>query len=163
MDTNQNEVQISLSITPIWSILNEVKDKIADFMFKKKFQLDIVEASMMCASELVENAIKYGAAETEHVNIKFELITRGKTVRIMVSNGIRDIKYLEELQHHIDKLKSGDDPFKIYTERLKELMVNPKPGESKLGLYRIAYEGEFDLDHTFRNETLTVIAERITA
>jgi hypothetical protein len=39
-------------------------------------------------------------------------------------------------------------------------MDNPKPGVSQLGLYRIAYEGEFKLDYIYQNGILTVKAER---
>jgi hypothetical protein len=43
---------------------------------------------------------------------------------------------------------------------MKELMANPAQTDSRLGLLRIAYEGQFRLDHTYEKSLLTITAER---
>ena len=157
---NNDEVNISLSITPTWSILKDVQEKTEQFMKKKNTKSDTIEAAIMCASELVENAIKYGSSNTGESNITFDLSTIDDKVCIKVSNGIKDENDALNVKTHIDRLKKTGDPGKLYTERLMQLMDNPKPGVSQLGLYRIAYEGEFKLDYTYHNRILIVIAER---
>lgn len=157
---NKDEVNISLSITPTWSILKEVQEKTERFMKNKDTKTDIIEATIMCASELVENAIKYGSSKTGQNNITFDLSTIDDRVLIKVCNGIKDENDALSVKTHIDKLKKTGDPGKLYTERLMQLMDNPKPGLSQLGLYRIAYEGEFKLDYIYQNGILTVLAER---
>lgn len=156
---NNDEVIISLSITPTWSILKEVRQKTEDLMKKKNADTDTTEATIMCATELVENAIKYGSSNTGQDNIHFDLIFQN-TICIKVSNGIKDEKDAQNVKFHIEKILKTDDPAKLYTERLMELMENPKPGESQLGLYRIAYEGEFKLDYTYEKNILTIKAEK---
>jgi hypothetical protein len=136
---SKDEVTISLSITPTWSILKEVQEKTEQFMKNKNTKSEYIDATVMCASELVENAIKYGSSVSGQNLITFEL---------------RNVK------EHVDNLKKTGDPGSLYTERLRELMDNPKPGASQLGLYRIAYEGEFTLDYKYQNGVLTVKAER---
>lgn len=155
-----DEVTISLSITPTWSILKEVREKTETFMKKKMAGNDIIESTIMCAVELVENSIKYGSSASGSSNIQFDLGTESDRVRIRVSNGIRDENDVENVRTHIDKIRSSGDPGALYTERLQQLMKNSRPGESQLGLYRIAYEGEFTLDYTYRDRILTVLAER---
>jgi hypothetical protein len=157
---NKDEVTISLSITPTWSILKEVQEKTEQFMKNKNTKSDIIEATIMCASELVENAIKYGSSNTGQSHITFDLCTIDDVVFIKVSNGIKDENDVRNVKTHIDKVKKTNDPGKLYTERLMQLMDNSKPGISQLGLYRIAYEGEFKLDYTYNNRILTIKAER---
>jgi len=157
---NKDEVTISLSITPTWSILKEVQEKTERYMKNKNANSDIIEATIMCATELVENAIKYGSSDTGQSNITFDLSTIDAGVFIKVSNGIKDENDALNVKTHIDRVKKTGDPCKLYTERLMQLMDNPKPGLSQLGLYRIAYEGEFKLDYTYNDRILTVKAER---
>lgn len=155
-----DEVTISLSITPTWSILREVRDKAESFMKQKGAAHDVVESTIMCAVELVENSIKYGSSAAGTATIHFDLGADSDRVRIMVSNGVRDEDDALRVRTNIERIKSSDDPGALYTERLQQLMEDPRPGESQLGLYRIAYEGEFTLDCTYRDGILTVLAER---
>lgn len=155
-----DEVTISLCITPTWSILKEVEEKTEEFMKKRVTSRDVIEATIMCTAELVENAIKYGSANTGHNNITFDLSTHDDTIYIKVSNGIKDDLDVKNVKLHIDKVRTSDDPSKLYTDRLMELMENIKPGISQLGLYRIAYEGEFKLDYSYKDKILTVTAVR---
>lgn len=155
-----DELTISLSITPTWSILKEVQDKTEQFVKNKNMKTEYIDATIMCASELVENAIKYGSSINGQNLIHFELGTTDGRVYINVSNGIRNEMDLREVKIHIENLKKTNDPGSLYTERLRQLMDNPKPGVSQLGLYRIAYEGEFKLDYMCQNGVLTVQAAR---
>jgi hypothetical protein len=157
---SNDEVRISLSITPAWSILKEIQEKTETFLKKKDTNQHIVEATIMCASELVENAIKYGYSSDLNSNITFDMSMDADRVIIKVSNGIKDNEDLKKVKTHIERLKETNDPGKLYTERLMQLMENPKPGVSQLGLYRIAYEGDFKLDYIYENGLLTIIASR---
>jgi hypothetical protein len=157
---SKDEVAITLSITPTWSILKEVQEKTEQFMKNKNAKGEYIDATVMCASELVENAIKYGSSISDQNLITFELSTGDGRICIKVTNGIKDEKDVRNVKIHIDRLKKTKDPGLLYTERLRELMDNPKPGASQLGLYRIAYEGEFRLDYQYQNRVLKVKAER---
>ena len=48
----------------------------------------------------------------------------------------------------------------MYFSRLRELVNEPNQG-SKLGIYRIVFEGEFDLEVAFADEVVTVSAKRV--
>jgi hypothetical protein len=158
--SDNEDISISLSITPAWSILKDVQDKTEACLRRSGASRDVSDATIMCASELLENAIKYGSSVSGKNNITFDLGIHEGTIRIRVANGITDEQNVRNVASHIGKIQDSTDPGVLYTERLRELMENQKPGVSQLGLYRIAYEGEFALDFTYNDGTLIIQAER---
>ena len=82
-----DEVIISLSITPTWSILKEVRQKTEDLMKKKNADTDTIDSTIMCATELVENAIKYGMKTSDMpLRIIISAKVENKWLIIQVSN-----------------------------------------------------------------------------
>ncbi len=155
-----NEVSINISIKPTWSLVKEIQAKAEAFMNEQGKGKDVIEATLMCVTELIENAVKYGSEKPDGSNIDFDLKADSGHMKIIVTNGIRNESDIDVVVDHIKKIKNSNDPAQLYTERLMELMENPKPGISQLGLYRIAYEGEFKIDYTYSNHIFTIIAER---
>jgi hypothetical protein len=155
-----DDMKISLSITPTWSLINEIKDKTEKFLKEKNASRELIDATIMCSTELMENAIKYGSTNKKEVNINFDLSLFPGKLCVTVTNDVENDKDAKNVRDHIDRLKKTKDAAKLYIDRLSQLMENPKPGISQLGLYRIAYEGEFALDYDYKNNILTVRAER---
>ncbi|MCP4131565.1 MAG: hypothetical protein GY754_11355 [bacterium] len=154
------EISINMSIQPTWSMVRKIQERAKEFMKSKGKDKDATEAMTMCVTELIENAVKYGMETPEGGDIEAEFLVHDNTVFIKVINGIRLDSDIKNFIEHIEKIKNTDDPASLYTSRLMELMENPRPGESQLGLYRIAYEGEFKLDYKYENKVLTVFAEK---
>jgi hypothetical protein len=155
-----DQVKISILIKPTWNLVKEVQIKAETFMRAKKMSSDIIDAAIMCSTELIENAVKYGAEKPDGSSIEFDLHASEDLIEIVVSNGYHTEKDLQNVIEHIDKIKTSNDPAALYVERLQELLDNPKPGVSQLGLYRIFYEGGFSLDYRHENKILTIIAKR---
>ncbi|MCP4599873.1 MAG: hypothetical protein GY847_04910 [Proteobacteria bacterium] len=151
------------SILPVWKMVKAIREETEKRIESKGWNKDFVEAVTMCITELTENAIKYGTGipGEEEMKVRFEI--HDELVLIKASNGIRTKEDLENVTKYIDKTKECDDIEALYVGRLVELMENPKSGVSQLGLLRIAYEGEFDLDYEFGNDILTIIATRKTS
>ncbi len=129
-------------------------------MNSKGFSRDITEATMMCATELIENAIKYSSEKAGNDTIDFNLFADCGTITIIITNRIRSAKDLDNVKKHIKNLQKAEKPAELYTDRLVEFIKYQKPGGSKLGLYRIAYEGDFTLSYSFEDSFLTIRAER---
>ncbi len=157
---NENNFKINITIVPTWSLVKDVQVKTEKFMKNKDLGQDVIDATIMCATELIENAVKYGSEKPDGSNINFDLQATSDNITIQVENGYHDLKDLENVIEHIEKIQNSDDPSVLYIERLQELLDNPKPGVSQLGLYRIAYEGEFNIDYNHENNVLSITASR---
>lgn len=154
------ELSFKVSIKPTWKIVQEIRDETQKIITKKGKDKDVIDAIMMCVSELIENAVKYGSAVSESVNIDFNMNWDENTVKIQVSNGVQSDKDAKNIIDRIEKIKMSNDPAKLYVDRLMELLENPRQGASQLGLYRIAYEGGFKINYSYKDQVLTIFAEK---
>jgi len=151
-------ITFTYQIDPLWDTVNKIRDKVELILREKGEELN--DASKMTASELIENAVKYGCSITKGRGIQFELIANENLIRISVTNRINSMDDYQSVQMHIDAINASNNPQELYIDRLMNLMENPKINKSQLGLYRIAYEGEFYLNYTFQNSILTITAQR---
>src|SRR4030042_6225751 len=124
-----------IKVTPEWPMVREIRNQILKLGILKNKK--IAMATAIAASELLENAIKYGKPEIE---IVCEMDSGVLTVS--ASNEIDKKADLENLKNHINNIKSADDPFDLYVAMLEKVMEQQK-GKSLLGLYRIAGEAKF--------------------
>jgi len=156
----EDKIIIKITKVPTWEIVAEIRDKVR--LILAGMTDHIVDSSEMVAAELVENAVKYGASieGAPSVDFFFEYNAADKKVTVKVVSGIGAVGNLNKLKETIDTIKKSDDKAALYTGRLMEMMENPKLSESGLGLYRMAYEGEFDLDYDIKENVLKIIATR---
>jgi hypothetical protein len=152
------EINFHYSIEPAWKTIMQIEEEIKS-RFKPE-NVSVFEATVMVVSEMIENAIKYGKSQDFTESIDFTFSVKEKLITITVSNPVEDDKHLSEFREHIQQIKNSDDPAKLYTERLRELLERKHEKKAQLGLYRIAYEGKFTLSYQYDNKLLTVNAVR---
>jgi hypothetical protein len=150
--------KIHFEIKPVWGVISEIADQIATLMENEK--PDLGDATRMVASELIENAVKFGTFTGKNNLIIFDLGIENDIITIKVVNKAEVKKNIENVRRIIGEINGPASPKELYTRRLRELMEKPKPGESMLGLYRIAYEGEYKLSHELSGDLLVVSAKR---
>ena len=114
---------------------------------------------MMTASELTENAVKYGEDVPAAPHVAFAMWLEESKVTIRVSNGTRDLLGVRQLQLRVDEVGHAPDKAALYIARLEELLINPTES-GKLGIYRIAFEGGFELQCEYADEVVTVTATK---
>jgi hypothetical protein len=151
---------LTFSIEPVWSRMRSIIDEIEKTLKEKN--IAIADSAVTVASELMENAVKYGEANNKEQNdeIDFDMDIQDKKIRITVSNYAVNEENINNVVKHIDEISKSNDPAELYTRRLQELMEQTVKSNTQLGLYRIAYEGEFSLSYSLANNRLTIIAER---
>ncbi len=137
-----------------------VQDKLKELRKKLQHQLrdkdpELVDATVMSAAELVENAIKYGSSE-----ISFNLAIENDLLTIGVANRSMDQGDLDSFKAHVAKIRQSEDVGELYTQRLMELIEDPLRGPTQLGLIRIAHEGKFELDYRQEDDLIRVTATR---
>ena len=105
-------------------------------------------AMAMTASELMENAIKYGTWTRTGEQISLAIEVSERAVVVEVENPvIDDPASVRRLDERIQWMRGFQSPFQAYVERLKQVSSQAyQEGESGLGLCRIAYEARCLLD-----------------
>jgi hypothetical protein len=140
-------------MTPIWSIVRSIRNRLREVLSEDYEQ--VASAVSTAASELIENAIKYGTSEIE---ISCEL--EHPHIVVSVSNLSED-NDIDDLKKHIERIKAADDPFELYVQQLQRLMDQEDTNtKTQIGLYKLVCEGEFSLDFEASDGRVTVKARR---
>jgi hypothetical protein len=113
----------------------------------------------MTASELVENAIKYGETVPAASTVTLVLEATPTLLSIRVVNGSTNAAGVAELERRVSELQSAEDKQALYLARLEHLLADADES-GKLGIYRIGFEGGFDLRLEYMNDVVTVTATR---
>ncbi|WCL50454.1 hypothetical protein [Leptospira sp. GIMC2001] len=150
--------KLQIEIAPMWSIISEIKDKIRIAM--AGLNQGEIDFAVMTASELLENAIKYGVANENISQVGFEFDLGTNKLMVKVKNGVNANDSVDDLIFMMKKIKNTDNARMLYIERLQEIMEDPAQSGSHLGLYRIISEGGYDLDYNYSNQTLEMIATK---
>jgi|JI9StandDraft_1071089.scaffolds.fasta_scaffold02798_3 hypothetical protein len=149
---------IKIEITPMWSAIADIKEKVKISMVG--MPRGNIDFTVMVASELLENAIKYGIANNESSQVDFEFEIDHSKVSLNVRNGIAHGPNLDKFLLVMNKINASENKKNLYLERLQEIMDDPTQLESCLGLYRIISEVEFDLNYRLNNNILEMIATK---
>jgi two-component sensor histidine kinase len=112
------------------------------------FSDDTVQSLGMVASELCENAIKYGAFPDRNSRQIEVLVRPGKSlsrvlVRVTGPVQIGNNPHFRRFKETLDWLQDHENPMEAYLERMQlAAWTRASDEESGLGLPRIAYEGQ---------------------
>ena len=150
------------SVLPQWDEIEVVRDKTVAFCREQGLIDEVTDAVAMVTSELLENANKYGTTTAEHPEIEVRLTCRSSSVTVEVRHDTApgSAAHLLRLDRMIQWIRSYQDPFQAYLERLREVSTQSlEHRESCMGLVRIAYEGRSIVDFFLdEDNTLTVSA-----
>ncbi len=160
---NNNEYKLlEIKLRPIWGEIDRARDECRSFLEELGSTEETADALCMIASEILENAIKYGyfTSETQEFTFKMEAGKDGMLVQAwspLPSAGI--VENLRRLDSIIQWIRSFQSPFQAYLERLKLVAGQPlDDNESGLGLIRIAYEGEAILDFYVNEDDILYVS-----
>jgi hypothetical protein len=148
-------VDIEFPVT--WPTVRHVRQAVAAAL--SEYPAELRESTVMVASELVENAVKYGESVPALPTARFALDVSEEAISITVANGLTSPQIATELNLRLQELAAPGAAERLYLER----MLAPLESASdigKLGLYRIGFEGKFRLSSSYVNGVLTVQARR---
>lgn len=140
--------RFELKLVPDWDTVKSIWDDCHRFLTEHGLDQDQAYALSMTAQELLENAVKYGGFTSSSQRVELFIIMDARDVTIEVkAPAHRDPARLKKLDDTIQWIRGYQSPFEAYVEKLKQVSAQPyAPGESGLGLARIAYEGQCVLD-----------------
>jgi hypothetical protein len=141
---------LELNVRPVWDELDRVRLECRNFLEERNSSEETKDSLCMIASEILENAIKYGHYTNEFQSIAFKLEDGKEGMSVQSCSPVPSVgmaENLRKLDTIIQWIRSFQSPFQAYLERLKLIASQPmKDNGSGLGLTRIAYEGEAILD-----------------
>lgn len=143
------------SLPHAWDQIRRIRHSVGDAL--KDLDPSLCSAAMMVASELIENAVKYGEAVPASSDIQLSMSLNGGRLVLCVSNGCADRAAVAQLGQRIQEIADAPDKAALYMARLEQLMTETSES-GKLGLYRIAFEGEFDLSFSYRDGVVSITA-----
>ncbi|MEW6777406.1 MAG: ATP-binding protein [Bdellovibrionota bacterium] len=155
---------LNLQVAPHWDELDSIRDAVSAFLDGNGCNRDTCQAVVMTASELAENAIKYGDYGNGRPgqNVILSVALQPRRIVVEVRNPVApeatvDLRRLDAM---VQWIRGFQDPFQAYVERLKVVsLVSLTSAESGLGLVRVAYEGQALLDFfVTEDSTLAVSA-----
>ncbi len=156
------ERSLNLTVRPEWDQIARVRERCNSFFKSFHFKEDLRDALCMVASELLENAVKYGDFQNPDQNIEISIEVDDDKVTLEVKSPL-DFSGEEENMRRLDSfvqwIRGYQSPFQAYLERLRLVAAQPLDSdESGLGLVRIAYEGEAILDFYVTEEDCICIS-----
>jgi hypothetical protein len=155
------QVTLQLALRPIWEEIDALGARCMDFLQREGLNADAQNALAMVACELAENATKYGHFNGEKEIVKVSLAVQTSAVTVTVSNPVteKEADSLAILDHTIQWIRGFHDPFQAYLERLRDVSAQSLlSNESRLGLVRIAYEGQSTLDFYVGPDGMLVVS-----
>lgn len=154
---NQSDGYIEIRFGPRWKYISPARVFIQNFIAIALSDQAKADAIAMATSELLENAVKYGASEDTQCVVKASPTTG--TIQTSVTNHATEAG-ARELQVLYDKIMSGD-PLEAYITQMREAATRTD-GKSQLGLARVRYEtgGDMRLEVTPEHlVTVTIIVK----
>jgi hypothetical protein len=152
---------IDLPVRNEWSNVEVLRTAVLSCFAAVFNDLDSCRTVATVIGELMENAIKYGDWDAAGER-SLHLAITGEDTRVLVAveHPVEpDSPELTRLNQTIRWLGTFDRPEDAYRARLNEYADNPPgPGVSRLGLARIAYEGNCSLSAEVTGRTLRVSA-----
>lgn len=119
-------------------------------------------ALAMVTGELIENAIKYGDWRgADEQRFRLRVWGEGRSAHISVENPVTaDDVNADQVLNTLGWMRGFASPIDAYRAKLLEIAAADRdPADSKLGLVRIAYEGNCQLSAEIARGVLRVQAE----
>ena len=151
------QAHLQLTFEPMWPNVREIRQRVGSAL--EDCPAALRSAAIMTSSELVENAIKYGESVPAAKTVTFQLEATPDRLYIRVVNGSTNAQGVAELGRRVEELQRASDKQALYLARLEQLLANADDS-GKLGIYRVGFEGGFDLQLDYRNSVVTVTATR---
>ena len=143
-----------MQIRPDWDEVETVRRQTMEFLAEQRLSDESVQSVGMVASELCENAVKYGNfSEAQKIDVVVRCNEQLSRVSVRVTAPVRigNNPHFRRFKETLDWLQNHENPMEAYLQKMEEVAhTDPDAPSSGLGLPRIAYEGQsilsYDLD-----------------
>jgi len=153
---------IDLPVRSEWANVDLLRTSVQNCFVAIFSDIEGCHSLAMVTGELLENAIKYGDWSGQESSFRLKVWGEGRKAHITVENPVRaGDNGAAEVLDILRWIRSFSTANEAYRARLLQIANETiTPGSSKLGLVRIAYEGDCDLGAEISNGVIRVTAER---
>jgi hypothetical protein len=152
---------IDLTVRNEWKNIDLLRTSVQNCFTAVFADLDGCHAIAMVTGELLENALKYGSwTSSDRTMFRLRVTGASENVEISVQNPLRaEDSNAQNLEKSINWINSFPKAEQAYRARLLQIAQEDAEGSpSRLGLVRIAHEGNCRLSMTIDNGVVTVMA-----
>jgi len=149
---HQSDGYIEIRFGPRWKYISPARVFIQNFIAIALSDQTKADSLAMATSELLENAVKYGASEDT------QCVVRASPATGIIEASVTNHTTAEgaaELQVLYHKIMTGD-PLEAYIAQMREAAIRTD-GKSQLGLARIRYETGADMKLEVTPELLVTV------
>ena len=158
--TDEFGFSIDLTVRSEWRNIDLLRTSVQNCFTAVFADVDGCHAIAMVTGELLENALKYGDwARGNRAVFRLRVTGHDGGIAVSVQNPLKDDSQAANLMKTIEWIGSFAKPEQAYRARM--LQIAQEDGEttpSRLGLVRIAFEGNCRLDAAVQNDSVTVTA-----
>ena len=152
---------IDLPVRSEWANVDLLRTSVQNCFTAIFSDIEGCHSLAMVTGELLENAIKYGDWSGKESSFRLKVWGEGNRAHIAVENPVRpNDGSAHEVINILQWIRGFPSANEAYRARLIEIAKGPVGSGSKLGLVRIAYEGDCDLGAEVSNGVIRVTAER---
>lgn len=152
---------IDMTVRNEWRNVDLLRTSVQNCFTAVFADVDGCHAIAMVTGELLENALKYGDWVSGD-RAMFRLRVNGRAhdiVEVSVQNPLKDNDTNgSNLLAAIEEINSYPRPEQAYRARMLQIAQSEEDSPSRLGLVRVAFEGNCKLAATIEDGTVTVIA-----
>jgi len=158
--SNEFGFSIDLTVRNEWRNIDLLRTSVQNCFAAVFADVDGCHAIAMVTGELLENALKYGDwVSANRAMFRLRVVGDGKKIEVSVENPLKEQdKNAIELMKAIEWINSYPSPEEAYRARMMAIAQNMEESASRLGLVRIAFEGNCRLSCRLAASTVTVIA-----
>lgn len=162
MSQHEFGFSIDLTVRNEWKNIDLLRTSVQNCFIAVFADLDGCHAIAMVTGELLENALKYGDwSSTDRAMFRLRVQGREGNIEVSVQNPLRkDDQNAHNLMRSIEWLASFSKPEQAYRARMLQIAQDEadESGPSRLGLARIAFEGNCRITAKIESGTVTVTA-----
>jgi hypothetical protein len=138
--------------------LRHVRLSIVSFIMVMTENRDLASRVAMSAAELVENAVKYATSPKVVFRLVAKIVDGAAVVRLETENDAR-AEMVDSVQRIVEDVGRGDgmDAYLRFVRAVPEQSINA----SQLGLARIRFEGQMDLQAEIQGQRVRLIANSV--
>jgi hypothetical protein len=142
---------IEIEVPNSWQHVRQVRHAVQEAM--ANISPEVRSAAVMTASEMAENAIKYGEGATISVEIT------PNEVCLVTTSRVHRVEDVLELLATVERIRNSPDKEALYAQRLQCILEHPE-AIGKFGLFRISFDARFELSAIYEEPFVTLKATR---